>query len=58
MQLEFREEADMQTALVRTISKVFAGVADAFFGMPGDNHPGTTLDDLRDRNGVLRVPRR
>ena len=48
----------MQNALVHAISRVFSGVADAVFGMPGDNHARTTLDDLRDRDGVLHVPPR
>jgi hypothetical protein len=48
----------MQNALVQVISRVFSGVADAMFGMPGENHAHTTLDDLRDGYGIVHVPRR
>jgi hypothetical protein len=48
----------MQTALVHVIARVFSGAADALFGMSGDNHSRTTLDDLRDGDGVLHVPPR
>jgi hypothetical protein len=46
----------MQNAFVRVISKVVSGVADAVFGMPGDKQTHRTLDDLRDRDGVVHVP--
>jgi hypothetical protein len=48
----------MQNVLVHMISKVVSGVADAMFGMPGDNHTRKTLDDLRDKDGIVRVPPR
>lgn len=47
----------MQSVLAHVISKVVAGVADAMFGMPGDNHAHTTFEDLRDANGIVHVPR-
>jgi hypothetical protein len=48
----------MQNALGKVIAKVVSGVADAVFGMPGDKQARPTLDDLRDGNGVVRVPLR
>jgi hypothetical protein len=54
---ELREKAAMQNVLAHVISKVVAGVSDAVFGMPGDNHTHTTFEDLRDANGIVHVPR-
>jgi hypothetical protein len=48
----------MQNVLAHVISKVVAGVADAMFGMAGDNHSRTTFNDLRDANGIVHVPTR
>ena len=46
----------MQNVLAHVISKVVSGVADAMFRMPGDKRARTTLDDLRDKDGIVHVP--
>jgi hypothetical protein len=52
------EKAAVQNVLAHVISKVVAGVADAMFGMAGDNHSRTTFNDLRDASGIVHVPTR